>query len=48
MKEKKREIRQQLIVRIQKTRVIWMSLTGALGIEGYRLMINKDMFYADE
>jgi len=31
-------------VRIQKDSVIWMSLTGALGIEGYRLMINKDSF----
>lgn len=31
-------------VRIQKDSVIWMSLTGALGIEGYRLMISKDSF----
>lgn len=31
-------------VRIQKDSLIWMSLTGALGIEGYRLMINKDSF----
>lgn len=31
-------------VRIQKDSIIWMSLTGALGIEGYRLMINKDSF----
>jgi len=31
-------------VRIQKDSIIWMSLTGALGIEGYRLMIDKDSF----
>ncbi|CAN5634001.1 hypothetical protein BH10BAC2_BH10BAC2_43090 [soil metagenome] len=31
-------------VRIQKDSVIWMSLTGALGIEGYRLLISKDSF----
>ncbi|MEP6847135.1 MAG: DUF4292 domain-containing protein [Panacibacter sp.] len=31
-------------VRIQKDSVIWLSLTGALGIEGYRLLINKDSF----
>src|SRR6478609_690979 len=31
-------------VRIQKDSIIWLSLTGALGIEGYRLMITKDSF----
>lgn len=29
-------------IRIQKDSLIWISLTGALGIEGYRLLINKD------
>ena len=29
-------------VRIQKDSVIWISLTGALGIEGMRVMIKKD------
>lgn len=29
-------------VRMQKDSIIWISLTGALGIEGFRLMINKD------
>lgn len=31
-------------VRIRKDSIIWLSLTGALGIEGYRLMISKDSF----
>jgi hypothetical protein len=31
-------------VRIQKDSIIWLSLTGALGIEGYRLMITRDSF----
>jgi len=31
-------------VRIQKDSIIWLSLTGALGIEGYRLLISKDSF----
>jgi hypothetical protein len=31
-------------VRIKRDSIIWMSLTGALGIEGYRLLINKDSF----
>jgi len=31
-------------VRMQKDSIIWLSLTGALGIEGYRLMITKDSF----
>jgi hypothetical protein len=31
-------------VRIQKDSIIWLSLTGALGIEGYRLIISKDSF----
>src|SRR4051812_43134633 len=29
-------------VRIQKDSLIWVSLTGALGIEGMRVLINKD------
>lgn len=29
-------------IRVRKDSVIWISLTGALGIEGYRLLINKD------
>ena len=29
-------------IRIQKDSVIWLSLTGALGIEGYRLLVTKD------
>ncbi len=29
-------------IRMQKDSVIWISLTGALGIEGFRLMVNKD------
>lgn len=29
-------------IRIKKDSAIWISLTGALGIEGYRLLINKD------
>jgi hypothetical protein len=29
-------------VRIQKDSLIWISITGALGIEGIRVMINKD------
>ncbi|HRI20345.1 MAG TPA: DUF4292 domain-containing protein [Panacibacter sp.] len=29
-------------VRISKDSVVWVSLTGALGIEGFRVLINKD------
>lgn len=29
-------------IRIKKDSLIWISLTGALGIEGFRLLINKD------
>lgn len=29
-------------IRVRKDSIIWISLTGALGIEGYRLLINKD------
>ncbi|MEP7319792.1 MAG: DUF4292 domain-containing protein [Panacibacter sp.] len=31
-------------IRIQKDSIIWISLTGALGIEGVRLQLNKDSF----
>lgn len=31
-------------IRILKDSIIWISLTGALGIEGVRLQINKDSF----
>jgi len=31
-------------IRMQKDSIIWISLTGALGIEGYRLLISKDSF----
>jgi len=29
-------------VRVEKDSIIWISLTGALGIEGFRVLINKD------
>lgn len=29
-------------IRMQKDSVIWISLTGLLGIEGFRLLVNKD------
>lgn len=29
-------------IRMKKDSVIWISLTGALGIEGFRLLVNKD------
>lgn len=29
-------------IRIQRDSLIWISLTGPLGIEGFRLMVNKD------
>lgn len=29
-------------IRMQKDSLIWISLTGAFGIEGYRMMVNKD------
>ncbi|MEP6513106.1 MAG: DUF4292 domain-containing protein [Parafilimonas sp.] len=29
-------------IRMQKDSIIWISLTGALGIEGFRLLVNKD------
>ncbi len=29
-------------IRMKKDSLIWISLTGALGIEGFRMMINKD------
>jgi len=27
---------------MQKDSIIWVSLTGLLGIEGYRMIVNKD------
>ena len=32
-------------VRMKKDEVIWLSLTGTLGIEGFRVMITKDSVY---
>ena len=31
-----------VFIRMQKDSVIWISLTGALGIEGFRLLVTKD------
>jgi len=31
-------------IRIRKDSIIWISLTGALGIEGFRLIIDQDSF----